>query len=205
MKALFVFVVLIFAALFAVGPGQVNATEYWPLQDGLVWTYSGSPGYSVEMNSFGQSYSRIYDWGSGFVSLGFSESESGDVVVESWGYWSEGGFCGTPDTREFNPPLTYLDLPLEVGKSWTSVSGGSVLVGEVLRAETITVAAGTFEAVVVRHVAIMPEDWPLAEEELYLAPAIGQIMHDGNMLVSFSGATVSVERNTWGAVKALYR
>ncbi len=205
MNDLIAFMVLSSAVLFAAGSVQVNAAEYWPLQDGLIWTYSGSPGYSVEMHSYGQSNCRIYDWGSGFVSLDFSESESGDVVVESWGYWSEGGVCGTPDIREFDPPLTYLDLPLEVGKSWFSVSGGSVLVGEVLRAETITVTAGTFDAVVVRLVAIMPEDWPLAEEELYLAPAVGQIMHNGNMLASFSGATVSAERNTWGAVKALFR
>ena len=193
---------LIFLTIFCLETQTAFSGNYWPLGDGLAWTYR-APGadYSIEMTSYEEGFDRSYDWGSGYSHFTFRENVDGDIEIVGWSYWTQGAF--DPDFRTYDPPLLYFDFPLEVGKSWVSMNSSGGLVGEVLREETVTVPAGTFDVMVVKLISLSAQDLVIAGE-FYLAPGFGQVIHQGHGLVSFSG-TVAVQQLSWGSVKALFR
>ena len=196
------FIQYLFTAFYCLGAQLALGATYWPVGDGLVWTYRGSGSdYSIEMVGYEANFYQLYDWGSGYVGIEFQENADGDIEVVSSSYYSQGAI--DPDFYDYNPPMLYLDFPLEVGKTWASVSSAHGIIGEVLREETVTVPAGTFDVIVVRLINLFPQDWIFAGE-LYLAPGVGQVLHEGHGLVSFDGP-VGIQESSWGSVKALFR
>lgn len=182
------------------------AADYWPMEDGLIWSYQPSIGveYEVSMGCVDGSCSRGRTIVAPSYTLGhyvaYGLNEEGDVVVTGATNWDSRQF--DPDIATYDPPLLFLDLPLDLGKTWISISGPAVVVGEVLRGETVTVGAGTFEVLVVR-VTDVANPTAIAGE-YRLNRNVGAVMDGAYGLASFSGA-VGAAPESWGSVKALFR
>ena len=184
--------------------GAARGADCWPLGEEFTWVYRGAEGdYEVH----GTAELADGRWGRWAVTeawseaMGFRVRDDGDIELTDWSTWVSPGL--DPDEHFYSPPLLYLDLPLVVGKTWLSVSGSSVLAGEVTGLETVTTPAGSFAVFVVRFLATSPADGIVARE-LHLAPGIGPVFNRGDPLVSFSGP-VGLEPRPWGSLKAQYR
>ena len=205
---------LVPALLLATGlvlPGTSTAVDYWPMYGGIVYNYEDDNGHDliVSISGYGREcayYSggqlRCQTWQS------FSIDENGDLFLESDSNYCQGAI--DPDYMwTFSPPVLFLDLPLEVGKSWTSLStaygyGESFAANsaEVLSEETVVVPAGTFKTLVVDMLCFAAGDH---SGRYYLNRQVGPvILSGGYKLVSVEGI-VPASQSTWGSLKSLYR
>ena len=108
----------------------------------------------------------------------------------------------------YDPPVQFLDLPLVVGKAWStsttawfwgSLPSATVVTGEVVASELITVPCGTFEVMKV----VITCDYCSYSGTYYLHRSIGPVaLRGGFQLIS---TTVPTEVSSWGRVKALYK
>ncbi|MBK7673158.1 MAG: hypothetical protein IPJ24_17495 [bacterium] len=177
------------------------AADYWPIAPGITWNYgtSASSTYPVQMGVSDTSFWLVEP--SLFLSplSRFVVNGDGDIEAKSWTYFHEYGIR----YAIFDPPLLFLDFPLDVGKTWETVNATGGLRGEVLREETVTVPAGTFQTKVVRITDIL--NGGLFVGDFYLDRNIGNVKHRGVGLFSFSGPTAAESQQSWGSVKALFR
>lgn len=137
----------------------------------------------------------------------FREDPAGDVLCTGTG----AGATGMIDVYTYDPPLLYLDFPLETGKTWSSQAalqpdyGGTpsivTLTGRVIGNGSATVPAGTFEVVAVELV--------LTGQDYGAGPATGVLLLHHQLgpvggLVSWTGV-VGTEPLAWGTLKAAWR
>jgi hypothetical protein len=177
-----------------------RAADYWPIEHGVTWNYGESSDslYPIQM---GVSDGVI--WLSepnpyALTTSYFRVNADGDIEATRWVNFYEYGFQGA----SFDPPLLFLDLPLEVGKTWETVNSTGGLRGAVLREEVVTVPAGTFQVMVVRITDVL--NGGLFVGDYYLDRNIGNVKHNGVGLFSVSG-TIAGESQSWGSLKALFR
>jgi hypothetical protein len=191
------------------------AADYWPLTKAALYHFTNDQGLAVDMyfdggggrsDHYNYNYAECFEWNQ------YSLSPAGDVLLETMDF-----FCvGSIDPEElwfYYPPSTFLDLPLEVGKSWTAVdpAGYGVCARHVsyqlVSEQTVTVPAGTFQTMV------LVESNLHGQRVYYLDRELGPVMMDAYCQSSLDQRLklIRVEEQTparsetWGALKARYR
>jgi len=139
----------------------------------------------------------------------FFENEEGDIEVL--------GICSRPSpnsqdysSSSFEPPVLFLDLPLEVGKSWqteTMLVGGEASSWtysyEVIAQEGVVVPAGDFTVFVVRETKA--SDSGSIESLYYLDRELGPILYQEDFELVNTERLVGSKKESLGGAKALYR
>ena len=177
-----------------------SAVDYWPIVDHMTWNYGTSAEslHSITMHVFEGGFS-MWEPNPYFAAYRFYlENGDGDIEIVSCAEWNHYGLAHA----SFNPPLLFLDLPLEVGKIWESANTTGALRGEVLREEIVEVSAGSYQVMVVRIANVL--NCGLFAGDYYLERAIGKVMHNGVGLYSIT-SPIAVESQAWGSLKALFR
>jgi hypothetical protein len=194
------------------------AGDYWPHQEGAIYTYINDSGevLDVAYGSFGtrESVYATGGFGQGYqVTEYFREDVDGDIYLQK----VQGYFIGAIDPEywgNLGENFIFLDLPLVVGKEWVSYIQTSCCYGPcpvglaatVVGPAEVTVPLGTYSVVEVSFLNITPScatDIPTGT--MMLNREVGPVaLPGGYELVAISGV-VSVETQTWGAVKSLYR
>lgn len=201
---------LTMAALGLALPGPAaRAVPYFPSDPGPTFHYESITIYIADGGGTG-AFGRSWSFGSPPYLSGsevFRLDGDGDVLCESVGVVA----TGMLDIYHFEPPLKYLDFPLETGRTWTSQAElledpapeptYVTLSGQVLGPATITVPAGTFDVIAVELTYEGPE-YGLAPTTgvLYLHHQLGPI----GGLVSWTGV-VGTGPILWGSLKAAWR
>jgi hypothetical protein len=187
----------------------VSSADYWPLNDGLVYHYESDTGGRLEVSfGWGMRECCYSHWDTCWTWEYFETDGSGDVLLWSNTHYWQGAI--DPDYAwTFNPPVTFLDLPLAVGKTWSTWtlglrSGYEVIPChfsfEVVASQTVVVPLGTFEVLVLVETAGCNHGGTY-----YLHRQLGPvILPGGYKLVSVAGL-VAAESGSWGRLKALYR
>ncbi|MBK7673235.1 MAG: hypothetical protein IPJ24_17885 [bacterium] len=185
--------------------GSSAAIDYFPTANGSSLSYfHGGVGISSLGNSVYYDYSTL-----GYHSnWHYLIDDNGDVLK------ADGTVGSSPDWTEINitysPPVVYLDLPLEAGKTWSTTTlvedtigahHEMVFEGTVVGPASVTIPAGTFDVIEVRIAVRSPEaPWNNSTEVLWLHRQLGQMMD----LVQWSGIVGTAGTN-WGDVKSLFR
>ena len=200
---------LILVALFA---HNSLAVDYFPSEAGPSFVYYG--GVEVVINDgLGSDFARIRCPDCRISSSqGFRIDSDGDVLQTSVGsFFSDGSWLYQ---RRFEPPLLYLDLPLEPAKSWVSTAEVWGLDGEyeglvdlfmyARREKNVDVPAGNFDVFEV-EMYYRYRDLPAAsmQRTLWMQKQLGPI-NENNVLMSWTGV-VSNSSVSWGSIKAIYR
>jgi len=197
--------------------------DYLPLNPGAYWNYQNSSGNLLEMAVSGQrqicgldatilASSWQIESQEGEDQHFWSKDNEGNVYYHGWE-----SLAPQPEIVVFNPPWTYLDLPLYIGKTW-DISGTMYSdffcspPGEffsysamVIDFQEVTVPAGTFPAV---KVEISFGGGRV--ETRWFSDGVGWVHHDPEgifvpwELYEWNAGTAS-EALTWGRVKSLYR
>ena len=202
-----------------------GAQNYFPLDTGLVWTYTDGAGSDLEGTVLGPvEYNGLTVVELQYLQTGanaqeyhnFWTREAGGVT---WlhGAWNASGFSAT-----YDPPILYIEAPLYQGLVWTTVFGyngePSEATYEVFEEGDTTVPMGTFYAY-----GIGAAEPPLPAGQLAGYDLLGRRLDGGTReasrwytenigmirylasfeLVSFSGS-VATEQTTWTGVKALF-
>lgn len=185
------------------------AVPWFPSEPGLTFTYENDFAPTV-IGSNGNDFWRAANldrWPYLSRVEYFRVDPSGDVLCTGTG----AGATGLIDACTYDPPLLYLDFPLDIGKTWSSQAalwpdfdGAPSLVtlsGRVVGRGTATVPAGTFEVVIV--------ELALEGQEQGGRPATGVILLHHQLgpvqgLLSWTGV-VGTESVNWGQVKSMYR
>lgn len=213
---------------------SVGGDDYFPLQTGRNWTFyseNAEPfGTWLEMQVLGRvDFHGLRDvhvaWDLGLMEplyLYLHKTELGDM-----------GLHGTQvggDVEVYVPPRPLLDVPLTPGKTWEYT--GQVLYYvddvlteqygvagsyEVIGPETVTVPAGTFEAMGVVETffgampGLMSIPWPhvpvvpsKAPDTFWYAQSVGWVILDSTPYYELDSYSVPVTARSWGSVKALY-
>ncbi len=145
--------------------GSANAAEYWPRAEDSTYHYRSANGETmvVDCVTNGANIELIARWYQPTGTLSMTSSAqfavdlSGDVILSGCSYLSAGG--DTSGSEFFEPPITFLDLPLAIGRVWQSTAWVTIngpgfwctRIGFVDRSETVTVPYGTFETLVVEQ------------------------------------------------------
>jgi hypothetical protein len=191
------------------GSAVAAGNDYWPMVNGAVYTYETANGselvatYGDSTRSAAATYSS-FGWYSEYGV--FFDGDGDDVKMR---FYSAMGYGGVdPDEWPYCPGFIYFDFPFYVGKAWTSETYRCwdeqwpiIIRGEVIREETITVPLGTYDVFVVE---MSGEYGAPSGHTYYLNMELGPVRIDDFELISATG-TVSVESQTWGGLKALYR
>lgn len=190
----------------------VLAADYWPHPVGMSYHYRNAAGAELLVTYLSSGTRLIYVPGY-TVTESLSEDAAGDVVLT----YIQGYYVGAIDPEYFRTlggDFVLLDLPLTPGKSWTSFVDTSCCYGPcavglsatVTGTTQVTVPAGTFTVMQVAFTNNSPFCAPdLPGGTMSLDEEVGPVILPGGYeLVSIGGA-VSVERDSWGALKALYR
>jgi putative MATE family efflux protein len=191
------------AAMLAVcvfAAGSVRAAPWWPSTPGSTFTYLDR---TVVLTGTETAFSRVVTRVSDTFVEDYAVDKNGDVVSHGW--QNAGG-----DLHQFHdPPVVWLDLPLVVGKTWSSVTditrpergGEHVVAGAVTGAGTVLAPAGPLEALFVEltftPVQATHLPWTVV---LALHEQLGPV--DG--LVSWTGI-VENRSAAWGDLKAAWR
>ena len=180
------------------------AADYWPMPNGKIYTYEYPSG-----DQFTVRYVDNWLVGAGMglqTSEEFAVDAEGDVLLTEYSRYQAPGIDG--DSWWYEPPVKFLDLPLEVGKEWTTVTtthgygtGIDFVHYSVESYGSVTVPMGTFEAYVVRETGMFTR----LGETYVLNRDLGPISRlSGALLVSITDA-VATEGHSWGSIKALFR
>jgi hypothetical protein len=180
--------------------------DYFPIVDGHEWQYEEedwSPGT--------EHYAMVFD-GTAVVNgeLTHRLRQVGGLYDGYETYWSRDAsgdvYWHSPD---FDAPVLYLDMPLFVGKVWsTTVQASWGAHARRFRVEgqgSVSVPAGTFECF---HIALWSDDIYFATESY--AENIGLVQkgeHDPYRLARLASlpGPVAVESTTWSGVRQMYR
>lgn len=186
----------------------VQAADYWPMDLGATWNYRDSLEFEYELSIMDTPFScsepcrvRMNGLLAGEYYVGelFVVGEDGDIylaglVHASYDYW----FWDC-----FSEPVLFLDLPLEVGKTWSGASADAVVSAEVTGESQITTPAGEFSCFVVSHM-IMDRNYLVPfNRTFWLNAQLGPVKIGDAELVSYDGIVPS-ETVTWGSVKSLF-
>ena len=206
MKTLFGAHVVVFVAFFAVC-GSTYAIDYFPSEPGPWFDYTYGP---VTIRDVGNGvFSRVCCDGCIVGSFkNYIVGPTGDLFYVKYGSFAES--APMPEIRRFEPYLLYLDYPLEIGKTWTSMASlfndfseddTVTLSGTVVGSEVVTVPAGSFEVLCVTlQYEYLVEWWLNRTETLWLHIQLGPV----NNLEEWTGI-VATDGLSWSTVKALYR
>ena len=200
------------------------AQNYFPLDTGLVWTYTDGMGSNLEGTVLGP----VEYNGLTVVELQYLETSGGTQEFHNFwtqeaggvtwlhGAWNASGFSAT-----YDPPILYIEAPLYQGLVWTTIFGyngePSEATYEVFEEGDTTVPMGTLYAYGIGAAEPLPAgehagydmlgrrlDGGTREASRWYTENIGTIRGMGGYeLVSFSG-TVATEQTTWSGVKALF-
>jgi hypothetical protein len=192
----------------------VSAVDYWPHPAGAIYTYQNAGGAVLEV-TYGSSGTRISHYqGPGYIlTEQFAEDANGDVVLTFVSGYAEGAI--DPDYfRDLGAAFVFLDSPLTLGKTWTSLVNTTCcydacavsLSATVTGGNQVTVPAGTFTVVEVAFTNTTPLCVPdLPSGTMALEKSLGPVVLPGGYeLVSVTGV-VGVQRESWGSLKSLYR
>ncbi|MDX2474729.1 MAG: hypothetical protein QNL91_13600 [Candidatus Krumholzibacteria bacterium] len=182
----------------------VYAVDYWPSTVGQEFVYQEGlyyRGVSIREGSIPDTFMRFSSGISGAGGRTYKIDENGDVL----GLGQLGYFW-------YDSPYLFLDLPLEVGKTWSShVNEYFFMVPdqprwvtfsyEVIESETIIAPAGTFEALVVKQEKFFDSSPETIQTFIYKLNILHGPVED---LFSWT-EVVANEPHSWGSVKALYR
>ncbi len=191
-------------------PCAAQAVPWFPSESGPTFSYPGgavSIWGSDAAGAFGRGSCWAF-WPFQCRSDAFTLDAGGDIRFQSVG--SSSAAMPDPDVTVFDPPLLYLDFPLETDKTWVSQAevrrDGQdpltvTLTGRVVGPATVTVPAGTFEVIIVELSCAGPEGLPLLPiGELWLHDKLGPV----NDLLSWTGV-VGIGPISWGTLKVMYR
>jgi len=110
------------------GPGICSAGDYWPVLDGLTYEYVNDQGgtlvlsTSYALEGYGE-HTTTFEGGCTYQNK-YSTDSNGDVLLHS-GIYHCPGMLDPYFTWSFNPGVTFIDNPLEVGKTWTPTTTAS--------------------------------------------------------------------------------
>lgn len=214
--------------------GPAEGQEYLPLETGNFWSYI-TEGGAKEMRVVGgqvpifqgtpyEIEHPISDSNQGLVNY-WTSGPDGDVLL--WGFFRDGW------GRLYQPPISMVEAPLTVGKSWTTTVDIFSLPDTIFmetvdftnivqEAPELTVPAGVFPTFGIGFVE--PVATTLSTGRYTL---LGELMMDKDVgrltwysldvgivqedhgpiykLETYTDHPVATEVSTWGAVKALYR
>ena len=191
------------AAMLAAGllvAGTATAAPWWPSSPGATFTYLDR---TVVLTGTPTAFSRIVARATDTFAEDYAVDKNGDVVTHGW--QNEAGTL----FEFYDPPLVWLDLPLAVGRSWSSETnithpehgGDHVVEGMVTGADIVIAPAGSFE--------VMMVEWTFTPVHATHAPwTLVHVVHrqlgpvDG--LVSWTGI-VDERATAWGDLKAAWR
>lgn len=209
----------------------LQAAEYLPLDLGNFWNYSTVDG-AVERIQISEETTVL---GRDVFVIEFIESEENQGLKSFWstgpdndtylhGFWRQSGWG-----LAYDPPILYLDAPLDLGKTWTThfdayslpdttydTSWDATL--EVSEAGIYEVGAGSFPGFGIQEVGETRERSAYALDgrlqknpgrgaDAWYSEGVGEIQYDRGPLFtldSYSG-TVASDTETWDGIKALFR
>jgi len=185
-----------------------QATDYWPQDLGASWRYRIAGGYEFELSILDFTYPclepcRVRTNGElaseYYAGELFVVNEDGDVYLagllhagNDYSFWD----C-------YSEPVLFLDLPLEVGKTWTDSTTDAIVSAEVTGESQIITPAGEFSCFVVSHMVMDLNHFMPFNRTFWLNAQLGPVRIGDAELVSYDGI-VPAETVTWGAVKSLY-
>ncbi len=200
--------IIILALYLFLVVGVATAGDYWPILEGAVYEYVDDRGTTLTITVQDGRFESVYSYGCR-VTNWYSDEANGDVLLLSDSNYCQGAI--DPDyIWSFDPGVTFIDSPLEVGKSWSAIvtaCGYGCQDGyfsyEVSAEETVTVPLGTFDVLVVEERCFLPAGsrWGTYK----LNQEIGPIVLPGGYELTKVSGTVPAAATIWGSVKALYR
>ena len=196
-----VFLQIMFASVlaFSLPFWPSEGASFFQYEDGVTLSITECLGPGRICYNFEQS---SCDW-----SIGFLIGDDGDVYATDGSSYCVGGF--DPDLWGVNPPAKFLDLPLEVGKTWASEASTAAVVqgeaalsfGTVLSAGILSTPMGDLEYYEVYISGI----YSRVDGIYYINEQFGPIkVPNGSVIVGATG-TVSTDGTAWGSLKAQFR
>lgn len=203
--------------LFSSAPGA----DYWPTPEGKTYHYANVEGDSlwISYGAGGYVENRFYD-GSRYCWLWewYSQDGNGDILFLENMLYCQGWIDHDYDWR-YDPDVLFLDLPLTIGKTWSTVTEACAynccdvtFNYEVTGQQVVTVPAGTFTTMVIAETN--DEYCGNHQNTWYLDQTIGPVMIETSeyrlaglyKLVSISGpiGPVPVQLTSWGRIKSMY-
>lgn len=200
---------LALAAALALGAAPAVAVPWFPSDPGPTFTYEGAMAPTT-ISGNGVDFARgtnLESWP--FLSHVeyFRVDPTGDILCRGTG----SAATGMIDIYDYDPPLLYLDFPLEPGKTWSSQAtlwpnyAGTppvvTLTGRVVGSGPATVPAGTFDVTIVELTLTgQPYGTLPTTGYLFLHHQLGPV----GGLVSWTGV-VGIGPVSWGRFKVMYR
>lgn len=201
------------------------AADYWPMPQDKTYHYANAEGDSlwISYGAGGYVENRFYDGSYTWVWEWYSQDGNGDILLVENMIYEQGAIDPHYDFH-YDPDPMFLDLPLTVGKTWSTVTEACAysccdvtFAYEVTDQQAVTVPAGTFTTMVVLETN--SELCGDHENTWYLDQLLGPVMiqaggqyrgwrpHGLYKLVSISGpiGPVAVEAVSWGKIKSMYR
>ena len=190
-----------------------KAYHYVNADGDSLWISYGAGGYVENRFYDGSGYTWLWEW--------YTQDGNSDILFLENMLYEQGAIDPHYDWH-YDPDVLFLDLPLTVGKTWSTVTEACgygccdvTFDYEVTSQENVTVPAGTFTAMMVSET----NDWYCGNHQntWYLDQTIGPVMIEiidpsyglGGVykLVSISGpiGPVPVQPTSWGRIKSMYR
>lgn len=193
----------VLAILLALCCTSAGAATWWPTQGGLVYTFRYPDGSTFEMSTSSEvdgELTIVFDTAPCSHQWSFVVVDA-SVYVNGGLRSCEGG--NGPDLVGGNLVTPLLPAPL--GPDSTSIVdlGTTTVLFEVLRTDSITVPAGTFDTYVVSLIDL-PSLWFPFQGEVWLEADRGPVRIGDAELVSITGA-VSGGESSFGRMKARFR
>lgn len=193
--------VTVLAALMLAG--SAAAVDFWPMPAGMVYTYEYPSGEQMTVHYATDCLRGVRP--GGVFGETFRIDGDGDVTLTDW--YSYSPDMELPNFYLSDPPVKFLDLPLEVGKEWTThalvpmVSAfEEIFTYRVISFGPVTVPYGTFDAYEI-------EEWSIWTRRgtYFVNRELGPIVRPGEAKLVSVEAEVPVEATSWGNVKSLFR
>lgn len=192
------------AAMLALGAARASG-DFFPIIDGHEWRYEVEDWYP-ELEHYSAAFDGVEEV-NGHLTHVLRSTHDGYVQEN---YWSQDGSGDVFEHfHQFDVPIRMLDVPLFVGKTWSTTvqtaSGPVVFLSRVESFGPVTVPAGTFDCFLIARFS----DGIFYAAEYY-AENIGLVtraVHDPwsvERLMTLPGP-VAVEPTTWSQVRQLYR
>jgi hypothetical protein len=225
------FALLVLVVLAVPSAALSGAPNYLPLTMGNEWSYvhpTDGPELKVvdRVDTFQGNTVYVLRWESadndGLENY-WTTGPDGDLIL--WGFYrfvEDFGFA-------YDPPITYLDAPLSLGRSWSTTThitylpdmsdgGTHEITLHVSDEGLLTVPAGTFYSFGIAsgppptlthsaaRYALTGEriDESLGGAFTWYSDGVGEIEYDGYQLTSYTLPTL-LRAATWGGLKAAYR
>jgi hypothetical protein len=187
-----------------------SAADYWPTDTRRTYYFAATDGDSASIAFRGQYFTISYSRNgvpTCEVTRIAEPAANGNVLIKY-----DSGYCAgaiDPDyIWTYDPPVTFIDLPLDVGKVWqqgTTATGYGVqpigFVHSVSSSESVTVPYGTFDVVVLEE----GSSDSFRTATYHLDKDIGPVMLEGRYKLVGIDYTVRTTTSTWGGIKGHFR